>query len=187
MKLLSNLLVSFGLMLCISTAISGESIGASKLQMELWRTLFVDFARQHSLSDSEVMEVLGALIVTDENLKKVTGRMIFDGKYLHYMNVGGVMPLGRGIYYFADRARNTLSVSHNSEWEGLESSQPEAVFTDGEHVSHTLDGIDLSKAMIVIFSPSEVRFLDLMGHSGGLIPRKKASDGNDSKQMGAKP
>jgi len=181
MRLRCNLLASLCLVFCINTSIAGEFKRASNIDLELWRALFVDFAKQHSLSEAQVMELLGFVIVRYDNLSKVTGRIVFDGKYKFYMNKGGVIALGRGVYYFVDRKRNTLSIAQNREWEGLDSSQPEAVFTDGEHVSHTADGIDLSKAMIVIFSSSEVRILDLMEHSGWTIPRKRVVGGNGGK------
>lgn len=51
--------------------------------------------------------------------------------------------------------------SKEGRWVGKNSSQPETVMTDGVRVSKNLADLDESKLTIIMFSPKEIRVLDL--------------------------
>ncbi len=85
---------------------------------------------------------------------------------------GGVGVIARGVYIFLDRKRNTLEIA-KQEWQGKESSKKEIVFTDGKGILKSLDGVEPSKVIMVVFTPSEVRYVDLSDYSSGKYKRNR--------------
>jgi hypothetical protein len=122
------------------------------LHTELIATLD-GFAKQHSLTGSELERMLGAIVLEDKKMKK-----------------GGVGIIDKDTFILLNEKRNSLMIS-NRKWEGKESSQQEVLLIDGQHILSTMDGVDLSKILIVIFTPSEVRFINLGSSIAGIYSR----------------
>jgi hypothetical protein len=85
---------------------------------------------------------------------------------------GSVGVIARGVYIFLDRKRNTLEIA-KQEWQGKESSKKEIVFTDGKGILKSLDGVEPSKVIMVVFTPSEVQFVDLSNYRSGKYKRNR--------------
>lgn len=151
MKSMAYLLIFFGALILACAARAEESNMA--LETELFATLKT-FAMQHSLPQSDLLKMLGKFILEGKEWKK-----------------GGIGAIGHDIFITVDGSRNALKISGRM-WKGKESSKQEIVLTDGQRVLDSLDGVDLSKIIIVLFSPSEVRFIDLSNASGGKFLRK---------------
>lgn len=111
------------------------------------------FAEQHSVTETEVWELLD--------------RMVLDGKA---MRKGGVGIIDNNNYIILDGKRNALILAER-KWEGKQATEQEVVIIDGNDVPDNLQNVDLSKVAIVMFSPHEVRFISLAGMHAGKYDR----------------
>lgn len=57
------------------------------------------------------------------------------------------------------------------KWTGGTASAPETVFTDGLHASKSATGLDLSRLVIIMFYPNEVKFVNLRNNKAGSFTR----------------
>lgn len=150
MKSILFALIFFGslLFVCVAKA-DGSNM---TLETELMATLN-SFAKQHSLTGGELEKMLGKIVLDDKKMKK-----------------GGVGVIDKNTFILLNEKRNALMVSGH-KWEGEESNRQEIVLTDGQHILGSLDGIDLSKISIVIFTPLEVRYINLANSIAGKYSR----------------
>ena len=151
MKTIKFCLISFVLLFWVNVGYAEEP--KMTPETELLVTL-KNFASQHSLSGDALNKMLGHIVLEGKNWKK-----------------GGVGALGNNIYIFTDSPRNSLKIAGQT-WEGKESTKQEIVLTDGQRILDSLNGADLSKIIIVLFSPSEVQYIDLSNATGGKFMRE---------------
>ncbi len=100
------------------------------------------------------------------------GDIIYD----EMLRKGGVGIIRGDTYVVTDSKTNIVTYravpkKATREWEGKNYLEPEVVLTDGVHVSKSLDGLDTSNLIIILFSPKEIRFIDLKRNSSGSYPR----------------
>lgn len=146
-----SLIIVFICSLLPSFVAKADEVNMS-LHAELIATL-ESFAKQHSLSGSELERMLGVIVLEDKKMKK-----------------GGVGIIDKDTYIILNEKRNALMIS-NRKWEGKESNHQEVLLIDGQHILSTTDGVDLSKILIVIFTQSEVRFINLGSSVAGIYLR----------------
>ena len=105
------------------------------------------FGQKHGMTDGEVYNLLKEAYLDSANQSKK----------------GGVALIGKNTYVIVDDKRNGLAFGGlgGDTWWGKKSTQPEIVVIDGRRVISSLDGVDPSHLTIVIFTPAEVRYLDL--------------------------
>jgi hypothetical protein len=87
---------------------------------------------------------------------------------------GGIGIVNEGLYIVVKSGENELRLSAGDRWTGQSSSTPEVViFFEGRIWSPQVlpDGFDLSKAIVVSFEASKVRFFDFGKMSGGYYRR----------------
>jgi len=123
-----------------------------KLQAELIKTLNI-FADEHSITSTALEGMLGRLVLDQIALSK-----------------GGVGIIDKDTFILLKEKRNTLVIS-GRKWEGKKASEQEIVLADGQHILDSLQKADLSKATIVLFSPSEVQFISLSTTLAGKYKR----------------
>ena len=111
------------------------------------------FGKQHSLSDAE--------------LQNEVGRYALDGTDIV---IGRAGLIGKDTYIIFGKERNALLVAGHT-WEGKNISEQQVVFIDGQNVTDSADKVDLSKTTIVLFSPAEVRFINLSTFLAGKYER----------------
>jgi len=126
----------------------------NKLIADLHYTLD-KFKQMNQLDDLHMARLLGEIVLNTEEWKK-----------------GGVGIIDENVFILTDRRNNSIRI-FGKEWEGKESSVEEVVVIDGNRVVCCLDGADTSKLKIVLFSPSEVHFIDLSNNTGGKYVRQK--------------
>ncbi len=108
-----------------------------------------NFAEKHALSDAQMRTLIGEFAFNEQ-----------------YFGKGGAGIIGENSYVLLRTDRNTLRLP-GGEWQGKPYQEPEIVVTDGRRVISSVDGVDVAKLKIVIFSPGEVRIIDLSNYSGG--------------------
>lgn len=113
------------------------------------------FAEQHSITESDLWEMLGRMVLDDEAL----------------LVKGGAGIINNDNYILLEAERNTLSLD-GRKWEGKPATEQEVVIIDGNNVPDSLQNVDLSKVIIVMFSPHEVRFISLAEMNGGKYKRR---------------
>ena len=142
---------TFGVVLVCSWLISSYGEAADmdgKLIADLINTLN-QFAQRHALSDTQVESLLGQVVLNGQRLRK-----------------GGVGIIDKETFVVLKEHRNVLILS-GQRWEGKESSEPEVVLTDGRSVLSSIQGMNVSDLKILIFTPTEVRYINLSNNSGG--------------------
>jgi hypothetical protein len=80
------------------------------------------------------------------------------------------------LYIDLNPDKNTLLLSGDDRWSGLDATVPEVVifFEDKVWSQHDLPkGFDLSEAVVVSFEPDKVRFFDFSKMTGGYYARLK--------------
>lgn len=112
-----------------------------------------DFAQKNKLSDAELQEALGKIVLKSINFQK-----------------GGFGIIDKNTFISLREKRNTLLIN-KKEWNGQPASEQEIVITDGNNTKST-GKIDTKKSIIVIFSPTEVQYIDLSTNTGGKYLRQ---------------
>jgi hypothetical protein len=82
---------------------------------------------------------------------------------------GGLGIVNTNLYIAVKSARNELLLGEKETWSGLDAARPEVVvfFENRVWVSENLPkGFDLSKAVVVSFEGSKIRFFDFQTMSG---------------------
>jgi hypothetical protein len=100
--------------------------------------------------------------LTEQELNYLLGKLVLDK---NGWRQGGVGMIKENIFVILDDKFNGIKISGNN-WKGQESYKNEIVFLDGKQVLESLGGVDLAKIIIVIFTPSEVRYIDLSDFRG---------------------
>jgi len=93
---------------------------------------------------------------------------------------GGIGIVNMNLYVDLKSAKNELVLSAGKRWSGHTAPTPEVViFFDGRVWPHQdlPDGFDLSKAVVVSFEGSKVRFFDFGKMSGGYYRKPRAEFG----------
>ena len=131
-------------------------VGAVELNQDLQAKLIstlISFARGNNVEDDQMLTMLGELALKDRKVR-----------------IGGVGIIDRNISILLSEPRNSIVVS-GKKWEGRSSKDKEIVLTDGRRVLTSIGDADISSLKIVIFSPTEARFIDLSSNTGGVYVR----------------
>jgi len=153
-------LVTYGIAAVISLALSvvlvGQHVRAKDMIPELNAKLLAtlnEFARENSLSDEQLDSLLGEVVLSSPNMRK-----------------GGVGIVDSKTFVLLDEKKNEVKIS-GKKWQGEESSRQQIVLTNGRHVVGSITAEDVSKLQILIFTPSEVRYINLANNTGGKYSR----------------
>jgi hypothetical protein len=147
------------LVVCIAAFLATGSIAwtadmKKDLVPKLQKTLN-DFAKKNSLNDSQMAGLLGAVVLDEEKIRK-----------------GGVGVVDKDVYVLLNESRNTLS-TYGKEWKGRVAGEPEIVVVDDSGEVHAIRVASGKNLKIVVFSPSEVKFIDVSKNSGGRYIRSR--------------
>jgi len=134
-----------------------------QLSKELLTTLR-QFATKHSLNDQQLRLVLERATLSVPGL-----------------NEGGVGVVGHGTFVVLDKAPNNLSIHlnkngrtiHRMQWHGAAQSVPQLVITDGKSVVWKSNAGDLSNWTVVMFTPTEVHYVEVPTWTGGSMSREQ--------------
>lgn len=118
------------------------------------------FAKRNKLSATQLESLLGESVLNETKPAK-----------------GGIGVITKDVFVVLREAKNAVFVS-GKKWEGMDSTEPEVVLTDGRKVLASLHGTDLDKLVILVFSPGEVRYIDLSRASGGRYIRQPMKVGD---------
>jgi len=96
--------------------------------------------------------------------------------YEQWPDKGGAGGIEADTYVDPDAKTNTVTYRPNPNealrsWKGKKASEPEVVMTDGAQISTSLKGLNTSKLIIILFSPKEIRFVDLQRNLSGMYLR----------------
>ena len=119
-----------------------------KLITKLLATLH-EFAQKNQLSDAQLESLLGEIVLNSPAMRK-----------------GGVGLIDNETFVILNEERNAVLLA-GRKWQGKKSSEYEVVLTDGHRVLSSVDVVDFSTLMILLFSPTEVRYINLSNNSGG--------------------
>ncbi len=147
-KYRTGVLGVFVIFLILSSLYVNAADMSQKMTLELMATLN-DFAQKHSLNDTQMEKLLGDIVLDSQQFRK-----------------GGVGSIANEVYVVLNEPKNAVIIK-GQRWEGKKSSESEIVLTDGHRVLDSQTGVDVSKLIIIVFSPKEVRFINLSTNSGG--------------------
>ena len=142
--------------LALSIALVPQHVGAKDMIPELNAKLLAalnEFAKKNSLSDKQLESLLGEVVLNSPNMRK-GGAGIVDGE----------------TFVLLDEKKNELKIS-GKKWQGEESNKQQIVLTDGRQVFGSVTVEDVSKLKILIFTPSQVRYINLTNNTGGKYSR----------------
>lgn len=111
------------------------------------------FAKKNALNDAQLESLLGEIVLNGQKIKK-----------------GGVGVIDKETFVVLGEQRNTVVVA-GKKWQGKPSNKHEVVLTDGRRVLSSADDVGVSNLKILVFSPKEVRYINLSNNSGGKYPR----------------
>jgi len=113
------------------------------------------FAKNNNLSGTALQELLGELVLDSPQLRK-----------------GGVGIIGNSdVYVSLDEERNALILAAGKEWYGKKSTEGEVVLVDSERVLGSIPVLSTSNLKIIIFSASDVHYVDMSLRIGGRYAR----------------
>lgn len=112
------------------------------------------FAKKNGLSDAQLQSLLGELVLNEKKMKK-----------------GGVGVIDKQTFVVLNETNNAVVIA-GKKWQGKPSSESEVVLTDGHRVLSPTDPVDTAILKILVFSPKEVRYIDLSNNSGGKYLRE---------------
>ena len=142
--------------LALSIALVPQHVGAKDMIPELNAKLLAalnEFAKKNSLSDEQLESLLGEVVLNSPNMRK-----------------GGVGIVDSETFVFLDEKKNAVKISGKT-WQGEDSIRQQIVLTNGRRVLGSITAKDLSKLRILIFTPSEVRYINLTNNTGGKYSR----------------
>jgi hypothetical protein len=111
------------------------------------------FARENSLTRAQLETLLGDVVLNGVKIRK-----------------GGIGVIDRSTFIVLDDTRNAILVARK-RWQGRKAGESEAVLLDGRHVLGPGDRVDRSTLKLVIFTPTEVHYVNLSNNSGGRYQR----------------
>lgn len=107
------------------------------------------FAKKNGLNDAQLQSLLGEVVLDEQKMKK-----------------GGVGVIDKETFVVLNEPRNAIVIA-GKKWQGKPSNESEVVLTDGHRVLNSTDAADTANLKILVFSPKEIRFIDLSNNSGG--------------------
>ena len=107
------------------------------------------FMEKRSLDSATLEKLLGEVTLNTVKFKK-----------------GGVGVVDKDVFVILDGSRNGAVIS-GKIWEGKAINEPEIVITDGTRILSSLNDVDVNKIILLIFSSSEVRYINFSSNSGG--------------------
>ena len=113
----------------------------------------VEYANEKEVSVGEVEQQLAALTWNAENISK-----------------GGAGFVGHGVYVDTSAMNNVISVD-GARWTGLNADTVQVVFVAGDRVISDADVTHPDEAILVIFTPTHIRFFDLKNNRAGKYRR----------------
>ena len=141
-----------------ATVNGGEVTNEEQIKVDI-KQMLGSFAEQHTIPLAKVWKVMGEMT------------------YGHRCPLkGGMGIIHQDAYILPGRKHNALKLAAEQTWEGKNATEQQVVFISESKVLENLDsaslkGVDLSKVTIVMFSPNEVRFIDLMTSYGCTFKR----------------
>lgn len=132
---------------CLPTALRASGMDA-RLVAELTASLDA-FAKRNELSAIQMESLLGEIVLNDPKVAQ-----------------GGIGVVTKDVFVVLREAKNAVVVA-GRKWQGMASTESEVVLTDGRKVLVSLHDSDISNLIILVFSPTEVRFIDLSRGAGG--------------------
>ena len=148
--------IAAAIFVALSIALVPQHVGAKDMIPELNAKLLAtlnEFAKKNSLSDEQLESLLGEVVLNSPNMRK-----------------GGVGIVDGETFVLLDEKKNELKIS-GKKWQGEESSKQQIVLTDGRQVFGSIIVDDVSKLKILIFTPSQVRYINLTNNTGGKYSR----------------
>lgn len=137
---------------CSLGLIAGAQEG-KQLKPNLAATLNA-FAKQNGLSNEQLRAMLGDYVLNSPTIPK-----------------GGAGRIGEEESYIVlDEAKNAILIG-DKEWTGKNSKQPELVILGDHRVLGSVDVSGASSLKIILFSPEQVRYIDLSSSSGANYAR----------------
>jgi len=140
------------LLLALTLSQTSLSISQEPAELKLQKWL-QEFAQQNSLDDEQLNAMLGEYVLGSPAMRK-----------------GGIGIVDRGTYIVLDEKRNAVIVG-GKQWDGLPRQNPEVVLTDGRRILGSLPAGELRDLRILIFSPTEVHFINPSANAGGIYRR----------------
>ncbi|WP_374334303.1 hypothetical protein [Leeia sp.] len=135
-------------------AVAAENKAQKKLDLYLALQLF---AHTHDMTDNEVNTLYMDALLNGEGLVK-----------------GGIGVVNKNIHIVVNSPVNEVIIGKKKYWRGAPVAQPEVLITDGVSIlkNSGKSKVDMSKAVLLIFSQDDVRFLNLSDYSGGRYLRR---------------
>ena len=121
------------------------------------------FAEQHSVTRTALLETLGKIVLDEQKLVK-----------------GGIGVIGHDTFIMLREKQNALLLD-GRKWTGKHATEQQVVLIEGNNVLGDVHSADLSKVTIVLFSPNEVRFINLATSIAGRYERKLLAGSNGSE------
>jgi hypothetical protein len=149
----------------LPTAVKGTPDYNLSLMWELDATLHT-FAQKHGIKEEDEAKFIGRLLMEQPAFPKL-------GK-------GGVGIIDSDEYVSPESKRNELEIKGRN-WFGKSWNENQIVVIDDQRVLSSISGKDLSNEdfstlKIVIFTPKEIRFIDLSRGMGGFYERRPTYD-----------
>lgn len=113
-----------------------------------------EYGRAKNISQTEVMSQVGALVLNSPKTFK-----------------GGFGTVSKGVYVKTGTKHNEMKIN-GEDWVGLAREVNEVIYTDGQRFSKSIENFDLDQLVVVIFAPSEIRYIDYINSRGGVYLRK---------------
>jgi hypothetical protein len=148
--------IAAAIFVVLSIVLVSQHAGAKDMIPELNAKLLAalnEFAKKNSLSDEQLESLLGEVVLNSPNMRK-----------------GGVGIVDDKTFVLLDEKKNGLKI-YGKKWQGEESNKQQIVLTDGRQVFGSITVEDVSKLKILIFTPSQVRYINLTNNTGGKYSR----------------
>lgn len=124
----------------------------SSLLQQLTNTLN-EFAQKHQLSGTQMENLMGELVLHERKLKK-----------------GGVGVIDKETFLVLNEKQNTLIVG-GQKWRGRNSDGAEVVLISEDKVFPLPHSVDTARLKLIVFSPADVRYIDVSNNRGGVYLR----------------
>ena len=135
---------------------AGAKQEGEPLESSLANTLR-EFARKRGLSDEQLSVILGKFVLDSRAISK-----------------GGLGKIGDDeLYAVLDEKQNGVLIA-GTEWRGRDSKEPQVVIIGDHRVLGSVDASGVSGIKVILFSPKQVRYVDLSNNSGAKYLRHLA-------------
>jgi hypothetical protein len=113
-------------------------------------------------------------------VKEQIGQLVLRNKYSAKGSVGII---SKGRYVVTKGLVNSVIVNGET-WVGKSYESNQVLFIEGDKVSESMEGLDADKLLVILFTPSEIRFVDYSDNSGGRYLRRFEKSGVQEAQGG---